>query len=252
MVVPGASDRRMAFRKNGLVSSSRLRCALASAVCLFAALLGAPSAFAGSWPQFRYSPAHTGFNPVESTLGAANVAGLRKVCSAGIQSSYASPAVVSGRVYTAGQKMVYAVDARTCATIWSARIDSALVDTSPAVAGDLLYIGSYEPRPMLHALDPATGATVWTAPLEGSANSSPAVEEGRVFIGTSRGNLYALDAATGATLWTKSTTATNTDGTPHPVVANGVVYAAGGAAIKAFQASTGRQLWTARLFRGHY
>jgi len=236
------------------VISTRRR-ALIGAVCLLAVLLGAPSAFAVSWPQFRYSPAHTGFNPFERTLGPTNVARLTTVCSAGIDGTpWASPAVVNGRVYTVAYDEVYAVAARTCAIVWSAKMDG-YSQGSPAVAGGLLYVCSAGRRPeepsTLHAFDAATGATVWTAPVAGDAFCSPAVAEGRVFVGTSDGGLHALDAATGATLWQKGQSGTTAAGTPQAAVARGVVYIAGGSAVKAFRASSGRQLWTAR-FRGYF
>jgi outer membrane protein assembly factor BamB len=54
-------------------------------------------------------------------------------------------------------------------------------------------------------LDEATGTEVWTQNLHGSSTSTPAVHDGKLFIGSDDHNLYALDAATGAYLWNYTT-----------------------------------------------
>ncbi len=61
------------------------------------------------------------------------------------------------------------------------------------------------------AFDPATGRELWRAPLgetyrghdtsKGGPASTPAVDEGRVFIVSRHGVLFALDAATGSVGW---------------------------------------------------
>lgn len=75
----------------------------------------------------------------------------------------------------------------------------------------------------------------------------PAVAGGRVFVGTDIGVLHAFDAATGAQLWHRTSMNAAPSGRGAylaPAVANGIVYAAGGTTVRAFQASNGRQMWT--------
>jgi len=55
--------------------------------------------------------------------------------------------------------------------------------------------------PTAICLDEGTGAEVWTANLNGWSTSTPAVHNGRVFIGSDDGNVYALAADTGAIIW---------------------------------------------------
>lgn len=71
------------------------------------------------------------------------------------------------------------------------------------------------------ALDEATGNEIWTQNLNGWSTSTPAVHDGKVFIGSDDGKLYALDAATGAYVWNYQT------GGPvwaAPAVADGKVF----------------------------
>ncbi len=74
--------------------------------------------------------------------------------------------------------------------------------SSPALAGGKLYVGSADGT--LYALDPASGREIWRFDTEGHAlesgkfgfdrrtiQSSPAVADGRVFVGSRDGFLYA-------------------------------------------------------------
>jgi eukaryotic-like serine/threonine-protein kinase len=152
------------------------------------------------WPQFHFDPAHTGHNPNETTLTASNVSGLNRQ--------------------------------------WTTAIGPGS-ESSPAVVGDTVFVGADDAN--LYAVDAATGAVRWTAPTAAAINlSSPAVADGRVFIG-SLDQVYAFDASTGAQLWN-----TSTGGAVQapPTVANGVVYAASDK-LYAFDPATGQVLWTA-------
>jgi outer membrane protein assembly factor BamB len=128
------------------------------------------------------------------------------------------PAVADGVVYIGSSKdTLYAFDAagdtnctggpptKTCAPLWTATAGSDLDISAPAVVNGVLYIGSFDRN--LYAFD-ATGNTnctggpptktcvpLWTTTASNGTFSSPAVENGLVFIGSSDHNLYAFDAA---------------------------------------------------------
>jgi outer membrane protein assembly factor BamB len=55
--------------------------------------------------------------------------------------------------------------------------------------------------PQAVCLDAVNGAEVWTRTLLGNSTSTPAVHDGRVFVGSDSGSLFALDALNGAPLW---------------------------------------------------
>lgn len=74
--------------------------------------------------------------------------------------------------------------------------------STPAVEGDLVYIGAYNGK--VYAFNSAAGALRWVYPREGYLQpivGSPIIAAGTLYIGCSDGKLYALDAATGDWKW---------------------------------------------------
>ena len=83
----------------------------------------------------------------------------------------------------------------------------------------------------------------WSYTTGGAVESSPAVANGVVYIGSDDGNLYALNASTGAKLW--SYNSGHLLEKSSPAVANGVVYVGSSDdKIYALNASTGATLWS--------
>jgi len=62
---------------------------------------------------------------------------------------------------------------------------------------------------------------LWSFAMPGGVESSPAVANGVVYIGSDDGNVYAIDAANGQKLWSS---ATGSAVRSSPSVANGVVH----------------------------
>ena len=52
-----------------------------------------------SWPQFRGDAAHTGFQPLESRIGASTVSSLTEAWTAQLGPTTSSPVVAGGRLY---------------------------------------------------------------------------------------------------------------------------------------------------------
>ena len=93
----------------------------------------------------------------------------------------------------------------------------------------------------VYALNASTGALLWKYTTGNQVDSSPAVANGVVYVGSEDGNVYALNASTGALLW-KYTTGGQVDSSP--AVANGVVYVGSDDNnVYALNASTGALLW---------
>jgi outer membrane protein assembly factor BamB len=166
---------------------------------------------AGEWPQFHFGPNLKGSNPFETILNPTTVGGLRQA--------------------------------------WTLTTGFEIVHSSPAVAGGVAYIGSFDGK--LHAADAVTGATLWTFVASDAINSAPAVAGGLVyFTSQGGGKVYALDAATGALRWSaRVITDVFSDGLS---VADGVVYVDGdspdlGPVLSAFDAATGVIRWRAPL-----
>ena len=162
---------------------------------------GPPITSVVEWAQFRFSPCHTGFNPYEFVLSPATAANL--------------------------------------ALQWSYNTTGNIIDSSPAVANGVVYVGSRDRN--LYALSASTGALLWKYTTGDSVDSSPAVANGVVYVGSADFNLYALNASTGTLLW-KYTTVDFVDSSP--AIANGVVYVGFyDFNVRALNASTGALLW---------
>jgi outer membrane protein assembly factor BamB len=81
---------------------------------------------------------------------------------------------------------------------WQFHTDGQVI-SSPAVAGDTLYVASTDHH--IYALDLTTGAVKWKFKTEARVTSSPAVSGGLVYFGSFDGDFYAVDAASGHLKW---------------------------------------------------
>jgi len=73
------------------------------------------------------------------------------------------------------------------------------VDSSPAVANGVVYVGSNDNN--VYALNARTGAKLWSYATGNEVIRSPAVANGVVYVGSLDQVVYALNASTGAKLW---------------------------------------------------
>ncbi|HYU31385.1 MAG TPA: PQQ-binding-like beta-propeller repeat protein [Thermoanaerobaculia bacterium] len=123
-----------------------------------------------------------------------------------------SPVVADGTVLVgSGDGHLYALEAGSGHGKW--RVETGgRIRSSPAVADGVVYVGSLDGS--VYAADLATGAVKWRFDTQGrslnsasfgydrkSIQSSPAVADGKVYIGARDGSLYAIDAATGKQKW---------------------------------------------------
>ncbi len=87
---------------------------------------------------------------------------------------------------------------------------SAQYDTAgPIESGGVVYAADFAGNVV--ALNATTGATIWTRSLNTEIKMTPALLDGRLFVGTyvdapatANSTLYALNPQTGATLWSRS------------------------------------------------
>lgn len=81
--------------------------------------------------------------------------------------------------------------------VWKFNTTSYEVDASPAVAYGNVYITTWTG---FYCLNENSGSVVWnTSTIKGI--SSPAIYDGKVFVGSTDGKLYSLNAITGEILW---------------------------------------------------
>ena len=93
----------------------------------------------------------------------------------------------------------------------------------------------------IYALDAATGEKIWAFHTNSWVESSPAIVGGVVYCGSNDGNLYALNAETGAKIWSYEMPLVVSSS---PAVADGVVYVGcEDFVLYAIDAATGSELW---------
>jgi outer membrane protein assembly factor BamB/tRNA A-37 threonylcarbamoyl transferase component Bud32 len=73
------------------------------------------------------------------------------------------------------------------------------VRSSPAIAGEVVYIGSYDKN--LYAINAKTGALIWKYSTEGGICSSPCVWRDKVIFGSEDRILYSIYTKTGRIVW---------------------------------------------------
>jgi len=143
-----------------------------------------------------------------------------------------------------------AIDLSTRERIWRLAL-KAPVFGGPAIDGGRVFAGGQDG--LVYALDVLTGRVVWKVKTPGEADAAPAVAGGTVFTvsedpGTGEGRLFALNAATGKRVWSFSWTYSPVDigvATTGVTVDGDRVYGGfGDALVRAFDANTGRVLWS--------
>src|SRR5712691_437999 len=164
------------------------------------------------WPQYGFDARHTMFDPFEHTLNRSNVATLSLQWEF-MTGNGSGIAPLSG----------------------------------PALSDGVLYVAS-QAQTTFTALDAATGTSRWI--YTGiSTFSDPAVWEGHVYTASLDGNLYAFPTSCVGTCTPTWAVPVGTLGTNSPpTLANGSVYIGGyDGRVYAFDATTGAQLWSARV-----
>lgn len=167
----------------------------------------------------------------------------------------ASPAVANGVVYqplmnkpgtnrdNAGGALV-ALDAESGEVLW--RFDTRVVESSPLVVDDLVYIGSFDDK--LYALDAETGDVRWSLATGDDVKGGAAYARGTVYFASYDGKVYAADARTGKERW-ESAGQSGLRGSGNfyatPAVAYGRVYIGStDGKVYSFGARTGDLVWS--------
>lgn len=198
-----------------------------------------------NWTQFRFDANHTGFNPLEKILDPKNVPTLQVTWQAqlGRLVDFSSPAVVDGTAYIGssdGRLWAYPAEGcgqALCTTPSWRSIKLGQIMDSPSVSNGVVYVGSQTSdnsnNGKLNAFAASGCGRAVCAPLwQGLAGkdsileSSPAVANGRVFVGAFDGNLYAFKAGGCGTATCQPLWRGNTGGSieSSPTIAGGVVF----------------------------
>lgn len=119
------------------------------------------------------------------------------------------------------------------------------VRSSPVVANDRVFIGSYDKH--LYALDAHDGAPLWRFATEGGICGTPAVWKHLVFVGSEDYNVYGVDAASGEEAWTYRTWQ-QVRGSPR-VHGEALYIGSDDGFLHALEPRNGRVLWKYRAWR---
>lgn len=110
------------------------------------------------------------------------------------QPFYASAAVTESLVVTGSRdKKVYAIDRKTGAEKWSF-VTEGMVDASPVIVGDRVYVGCLSSGSEFYVLDLKNGRKIQELTLDAAVSSSAAVAGDCLLVGTEKGTLYCLGA----------------------------------------------------------
>lgn len=169
------------------------------------------------------------------------VGGVGAGSLSGSNGSETSPAVFDGLVYTATYDgILFCLDAGDGHVVWKVPTGDD-TDASPVVHGDHVFVAAEERASFLYCIDRLKGREVWRyAGNRGGYWSTPAVVDGRVFIGGS-GGLHCVDAATGRQVWMFKTGAAVWSSPC--VVDNRVIFGSWNGDLYMVDAATGGQIW---------
>ncbi|EMA26510.1 Pyrrolo-quinoline quinone [Haloarcula argentinensis DSM 12282] len=154
----------------------------------------------------------------------------------------ATPAVEDGTVYTRGQfddPTIYAVDASSGEENWRFELDGES-STPLAVADGTVY--SIDETSTIHAINATNGKERWQrSPSPDIERSTPVIEDGILYLGSSEGDLLALNTDDGANVWRRSL---GSDSVGPVAVADGTLFLPGPeGALIALTASNGHEEW---------
>ncbi|HEX9990527.1 MAG TPA: PQQ-binding-like beta-propeller repeat protein [Chloroflexia bacterium] len=172
-----------------------------AAMPVLASYSQATSAFApGDWPMYGHDPAHTSYNPDESSISAQNVQWLvprwqSPDLGSGASPPSGAPTVANGKVFIGSSapegNNFFAFDAVSGAPIWAASVGymkscfNVGIGATSAVSGTMVVTGGADDA--YYALDTETGARIWRDPMDvgpsGFAWVSPLLAYGRAYVG---------------------------------------------------------------------
>jgi outer membrane protein assembly factor BamB len=153
-----------------------------------------------NWPMFRAVSTHYGVSP-ETAINTTTAPSLTQKWAVSLgTTSYTSPAVVKALVYAGANSRFYAYPAGGGAAVWSYKIATGVVETSPAVFNGVVYFGTTTGT--MYALNASTGAllcsfntgaTILASPVVVSApdGSGPVMYDGTI-PGTGPGAEWAI------------------------------------------------------------
>jgi outer membrane protein assembly factor BamB len=156
-----------------------------------------------SWPIYGYTTDHTRYFPASSKVRPP----FRQMWVLNRGALLEFPPVIYGEhlFQLADNGNLASIDKRSGHTVWQKHIGKLSAST-PAVTADAVYatvLNSGHPsKPgRVVAVSSKTGDILWSRYLPSPSESSPLLDEGRIFFGSQAGTVYALSAHDGHVIW---------------------------------------------------
>ncbi len=164
----------------------------------------------------------------------------------GSNGSETSPAVANNEAYVATYDgILYSFNATSGALRWKAKTHDD-TDASAVIYDDFVYACAEEKAPYLYCFAREDGRLIWR--YDGNRRgyySTPAIADGRVWVGAEDQNLHCVDARSGKGLWTFKT---GGGVWSSPCVVDGkVVFGSRDGHLYCIDATSGEQIWKLRL-----
>jgi len=160
----------------------------------------------------------------------------------GNSNKYMSAATDGSRIFFGGGNAMHCVDIENRTVTWKYPV-SRMVTTTPAVENGIVYFATGKGEKKLYAVNATTGDLVWSRYLYGTI-SSPAISNGRIYIGDDDWRLNCFNASNGSEIWNQTLGGRCRSS---PVVAGGMVYTAanyGAGTVYCFDADCGTPKWS--------
>ncbi|MEW6413430.1 MAG: PQQ-binding-like beta-propeller repeat protein [Candidatus Zixiibacteriota bacterium] len=109
-----------------------------------------------------------------------------------------APTFAMGKIFQpGGNGMLFALSPLSGKLVWKVKLENAIA--AAVSAGEFVYAGDLDG--FVYAINSDDGSIVWKRQVGGPVWTSPAVAEGRIFVGHSGGEMVALDAISGEIIW---------------------------------------------------
>ncbi len=140
------------------------------------------------------------FVATDSKLYAINLDGS-EAWSVNFDGTISTAAIAYGKIYIGSSEgKLYCFDATTGSKLWEFDANGK-IDSSPAVAGNVVYFATNTPQGTIYAVSAQTGSLLWyyrLLPPSGSyynIMSSPFIANNRLYIGADSGYVYCFNAS---------------------------------------------------------
>jgi len=129
------------------------------------------------------------------------VGGIGPGTKAGSNGAEGSPAVDNGQVVVGNYDgEVHCLAAGDGKRLWKARTGDD-TDASAVFSPQHVFIAAEERSPSLYCFDRSTGKEIWRFTNRSGWYSTPALVDGRLYIGGNDGRCYCIDSTSGKALW---------------------------------------------------